>query len=401
MPKKTEPLSAIEVKRLSQREVVTNTFFAVGGVAGLNLQVTPSGAASWILRVSVGGVRRNMGLGGYPDVDLKTAREEARKARLSISHGVDPIKARRDKRAALKLQQTRHITFRQAAYKVHAMKESEFANAKHAKQWIKTLETYAFPVIGNISVDSVQTEHVLNILEPIWYDKTETASRVRNRMEAVFRWAIASKLRKDGNPASWTDNLKALLPSPSKIKIVRNQPSLSWKRIPEFFASVTDGESVACMKFGILNANRSIEARMCEWKDIDLDEQIWTIPASKMKKKKEHRIPLSEQAMEILKAQPKDGEYVFTHNGKPLSENAFTHHTRRFDCTFHGFRSTFKEWVRANCPEFQDEVSELALAHVGNDATRAAYARDGLIIQRRQLMNLWGQYCLKSVSYPQ
>ena len=396
MPKKSKALSAIEVKRISQSVVTINTPFPVGGVAGLNLQVTPSGATSWILRVSIGGVKRNMGLGGYPDVDLKTAREEARKARLSISHGIDPIKERRDNRAALALQQSRYITFRQAAYKVHAVKESEFTNAKHAKQWITTLETYAFPVIGDVSVDNVQTEHVMRVLEPIWYDKTETASRVRNRMEAVFRWAIASKLRKEGNPASWTDNLKALLPSPSKIKTVKNQPSLNWKRIPEFFASVTDGESVPCMKFGILNANRSIEARMCEWQDIDLEEQIWTIPASKMKAKKEHRIPLSEQAMEILKAQPRDGVYVFTHNGKTLSENAFTHHVRRFDCTFHGFRSTFKEWVRANCPEFQDEVSELALAHVGNDATRAAYARDGLIIQRRQLMNLWGQYCLKA-----
>jgi integrase len=393
MPKKAKELTATEVRRLMKPGL-----HAVGGVAGLLLQVTATGARSWILRATVGAKRRDIGLGGFPDVPLAMARENAREAREKIRQGVDPVAERRAARDALRLAQARVMTFRDAALRTYEKKEAEFKKHRRRNNWIRSLEMYAFPIIGHLPVAEIDLPHVQKVLEPIWHDKTHTATKVRERMESVFAWAIVSGYRTGDNPARWKGNLREVLPKPSKITKTRHFPALPWNEVPAFMPELRkrEGMSAKALEFIIYTAARSSEARLATWGEVDLEARLWTVPEERMKAGKPHRVPLCDDAVRLLKALPRfeGSDYVFTApRGGPLSDMSISAVCRRMgvDAVPHGFRSSFKDWARS-CTRYADEVSELALAHVNSDATRAAYARDELLPQRTRLMREWGKF---------
>ena len=280
MPKKAKDLSALEVSRLT-----TPGHHAVGGVAGLYLYVLDTGARSWVLRTMVGTKRRHMGLGGYPDVPLAQAREKARDAKTEVSQGVDPIGKRNEQAILLKAQQATHITFEEAASEYIETHEKSWKNPKHRAQWTSTLKTYAYPHIGSLFVKDIDQEHLLKILKPIWTTKTETASRLRGRIENVLDWAATRKLRPVENPARWRGNLKTLLPAPGKVQKVTNHKALPYKGMARFMADLRTREGLAAraLEFAILCASRSGEVRGALWSEIDLAEALWTIPPERMK----------------------------------------------------------------------------------------------------------------------
>ncbi|SEO55623.1 tyrosine-type recombinase/integrase [Aquisalimonas asiatica] len=409
MPKKPPELSALEVKRLTRPGL-----HAVGGVAGLFLAVSDGGARSWILRYSTPEVRysqkgnayyarRDLGLGGFPDVTLAQAREKGRELREKIRQGIDPAEERRAAREAWRVGLAKKISFEQAARKAHAAKESEFRNAKHRKDWISSLERHALPVIGSLPVAEIELPHILKVLDPIWRERTETATRVRQRLESVLAWATVSGYRSGENPARWDGNLKEVLPAPNKIRKVRHHRALPWQEVPEFMQALRKREGMAslALQFAILTAARSGEVRGAQWDEIDTQGRIWTVPADRIKAGKQHRVPLSDDALVVLEAVPRmeGSNHIFTApRGGALSDMTLAAVLKRMkvDATVHGFRSSFKDWAR-NRTAYPDEVSELALAHVNSDATRAAYARDELLPQRQRLMADWARFCCEGL----
>jgi len=347
----------------------------------------------------VGQKRRDIGLGGFPDVTLSQARQYARDAREKIRNGIDPSEERKEARQALMAAQAKALTFDEAARRCHDAKAPEFRNEKHAKDWISSLERYANPVIGGLPVSDVDLPHVLEILEPIWRTKTETATRLRQRIESVLTWAAVRGYRNGENPARWEGNLKEVLPNPTKTRKVQHHRALPWQKIGQFMADLRKREGVAAraLEFAILTAARSSEVRLATWDEIDLKARVWMVPAERIKAGRTHRVPLSDDAVALLKGLPRfEGSlYVFpAAKGGPLSDMALSALCRRMgvDATPHGFRSTFKDWARSRTA-YADEVSELALAHVNSDATRAAYARDELLPQRKRLMADWASFC--------
>lgn len=394
MPRKAKELSAIQVKRLSKPGL-----HAVGGVAGLYLQVTDTGARSWVLRALVGGKRRSIGLGGYPDVPLADAREKARRARDQIAEGIDPVQARRDARAALAVARARDVpTFAKAAKERHKAKAVEFRNDKHAAQWMSSLARHAFPVIGDLPVDAIDRSHILTLLQPIWQEKTETASRVRQRIEKVLDWATVAGYRSGENPARWSGNLKEQLPAPAKLKKVKHHAALPFDQVPGFMGELRQREGTAAraLEFLILTAARSGEVRFAKWDEIDLEAKVWTIPGERIKAGKRHTVPLSQDAIALLKSVPTrtDSSFIFpAPRGGALSDMSLSAVLKRMnvEAVPHGFRSSFKDWARSKT-RYADEVSELALAHVNDDKTRAAYARDELLPQRFRMMRDWASY---------
>lgn len=393
MPKRARELSALEVRRIERPGL-----HAVGGISGLLLQVSDSGARSWILRTMIGGRRRAIGLGPFPEVTLAQARDDARSVKQSIRRGVDPIAERRAAQDALRASEAKRLTFEQAARRCHAAREKEFRNAKHRKDWIASLERYAFPKIGPLAVADVELAHVLSVLEPIWHERTETATRVRQRMESVLTWAAVSGYRAGDNPARWQGNLKEVLPAPSKIAKVTHHRALPWHQVPGFMADLRgrDGTGARALELAILTAARSGEVRLATWNEFDLGARLWTVPGDRIKAGRTHRVPLSDDAVALLEKLPrfKGSPYVFTApRGGPLSDMSISAVCKRMgiDAVPHGFRSSFKDWAR-NRTSYADEVSELALAHVNSDATRAAYARDELLPQRTRLMAEWARF---------
>lgn len=411
MPKVAKELSAVEVKRLT-----APGFHAVGGVPGLLLQVTEGDGRSWVLRMLVGSKRRHYGLGSFPALTLAEARRKASELREQVRAGADPVADRRAARQALMTAQMKALTFEQAAIKAHAARVAEFRNAKHKRDWISSLERYAFPEMGSVLVRDVELAHVLKALEPIWQTRTETATRVRQRIETVLNWAAVSGLRHGDNPARWKGNLDAVLAKPRKLARGGHQPALPWQRVPEFMAALRkrQGMGAKALEFAILTAARSGEVRGATWAEIDLPARLWTIPGERMKGGKPHRVPLSDAAMTLLESLPRmvGNDHIFpAPRGGALSDMTISKVTRAMQAESmkvggadwidpssgavivpHGFRSSFKDWAR-NRATFPDEVSELALAHVNNDATRAAYARDELLPQRGKLMAAWADYC--------
>jgi integrase len=394
MPRKAKELTPLEVKRKTRPGL-----HAVGGVAGLHLQVSSTGSRSWILRAKVGEKRRDIGLGGFPDVALAEAREAARRARQEIRDGIDPVEARKARKAALQAAHAKILTFKEAADLCHAAKSPEFRNQKHRADWINSIKRYANPVIGSMSVADVELAHVISVLKPIWTDRTETATRVRQRIESVLAWATVNGYRDGDNPARWKGNLEHALPKPSKVKKVSHFPALHWSEMGAFMAQLRERNGVAAraLEFAILTAARSIEVRGATWEEFDLEAKVWTIPGDRMKAGKPHRVPLSQPALKLLKALPvlEGCPYVFASpRGRQLSDMAMSQITRRMGVKAvpHGFRSTFKDWARSSTG-YADEVSELALAHVSTDATRAAYARDELLPKRARLMRDWANFC--------
>lgn len=396
MPKIVNELTDLEVRRLTDAG-----FYAVGGAKGLYLNVSSAIVRSWILRYTWGVKRKDLGLGGYPAISLKRAREKALEAHNNIDKGIDPVEKKRSEREAIKKEQANRLTFMDAALRCHALKSPEFRNYKHSRDWISTLERHAFPTLGNMPIQDIDTPHILKMLEPIWQTKTETATRVRQRTEAVLTWATVSKYRKGDNPARWDGNLKELLPNPSKITKVKHFTALPWQQVGQFIVDLRKrpGVSAKALEFSILTAARSGEVRGMTWDEVDLGSRVWTIPEDRIKAGRLHKVPLSDTAIAILEALPRfDGvPFVFpSYKGGMLSNNGLLSVMKRMglDAVPHGFRSTFKDWAR-NCTSYPDEVSELALAHVNSDSTRAAYARDELLPQRAMLMNDWATFCHK------
>jgi integrase len=392
MPKRAKELGAIDVKQLS-----TPGLHAVGGVAGLALEVKPTGARSWILRAKVGSRRRHIGLGAYPDVTLAGAREAARAARKLIREGIDPVAERKRAHAALLSEQARRLTFREAARTFLKSKTAEFRNEKHAAQWSSTLETYAYPVIGSLTVDEIEVAHIVRALEPIWTTKTETASRVRGRIESVLAWATVSGFRTGDNPARWRGNLDTVLPKPTKVARVEHHPAVPIDEAAEVVRTIRSrtGNAARCLEFIILTACRSSEARGARWEEIDMDGKTWTVPAERIKAGREHVVPLSDRAVEILKRLKMTGpDLVFPGpSGKMMATESLTAVLRRIGRTetVHGFRSTFRDWCseRTNYPH---EVAEMALAHAIPNKTEAAYRRGKLLAKRARLMRDWQRF---------
>lgn len=396
MPRKAKERSAIEVSRMT-----TPGLWSVGGVAGLHLQVLPTGARSWVLRVVVGTRRRDMGLGGFPDVTLAQAREKAREARELIRQGVDPIERQRALQSAMRAAAAAALTFDQCADAYIAAHESAWKNIKHGQQWRNTLKTYASPVMGGLMVRDVALPQVLAALEPIWRTKTETASRLRNRIELVLDWATARGYRDGLNPARWRGHLDKLLPAPGRIAKADHHAALPVGEVGAFMARLRTAEGIGAraLEFAILTAARSGEVRGATWAEIDTDAKVWTVPAERMKAGKEHRVPLSEAALKLLQSLPrvKGVDYVFAApRGGQLSDMTLTAVLRRLEVPAvpHGFRSTFRDWA-AERTSYPREVAEMALAHTIGDKVEAAYRRGDLFEKRRLMMADWATFCAK------
>lgn len=394
MARKAADLSPLAVSKLRDPGL-----HFVGGVAGLALQVLPSGGRTWILRVSIGGRRRDMGLGGYPDVTLAGAKDAARNARELIREGVDPIERAKAARKALQAASARGLTFQQAAEAYIASQEVAWRNAKHRAQWTSTLTNYAYPVIGKLSVADVELAHISKVLEPIWTDKTETASRLRGRIEQILDWATARGYRTGLNPARWRGHLDKLLPRPSKISKPVHHRALAIQNMGAFYADLrtVEGVGARALTFAILTAARSGEVRGATWSEVDLERGVWTIPASRMKAGKEHRVPLSKAALEVLDALPciAGSDLVFqAPRGGQLSDMTLSAVMRRMKASAvpHGFRSTFRDWA-AEYTAYPSEVVEMALAHAVSNKVEAAYRRGDLFDKRRRLAEDWAVFC--------
>jgi integrase len=351
------------------------------------------------LRATIGGKRRDMGLGGYPDVTLSGAREAARSARLLIKAGKDPIAEARAAASTLRASLAKDVTFEQAARSYIAAHESGWRNAKHAQQWRNTLASYAYPEIGGLMVRNVELAHVLAVLEPIWTEKTETATRLRGRIEQVLDWATARGLRDGLNPARWRGHLDKLLARPSKVAEVEHHAALPFTDIGDFMRRLREanGMGARALEFAILTAARSGEVRGATWTEIDQKAAVWTVPGNRMKMGREHRVPLSPPIIALLNALPRMAgtDLLFpAPRGGALSDMTLSAVVRRMkvDAVPHGFRSTFRDWAseRTNYPR---DVAEMALAHSIGDRVEAAYRRGDLFEKRRRLMADWAIFC--------
>jgi integrase len=374
---------------------------------GLYLQVSEAGTKSWIFRYRMNGRKtpRDMGLGPFNTISLADARQRAADARRVILEGVDPIEARKAAHARTALDAAKAMTFKACAtayIKAHA---AGWRNEKHGEQWTATLEAYAHPVMGKLPVSGIEVGHVMKVLEPIWTEKPETASRVRGRIEAIIGWATANGFRKGDNPAQWRGLLENLLPKRSKVRRVQHHLALPYSEVGAFLERIRREKRVAALalEFLILTATRTSETIGARWGEIDLAKKVWTIPSDRIKAGKEHRIPLSAPALAILKTlakartSDKTDDCVFPggRQGQPLSNNAMLallKRINRHDVTVHGFRSTFRDWA-AEQTNYPRDVAEMALAHAIGDKVEAAYRRGDLIEKRTRLMAEWAKHC--------
>jgi integrase len=361
---------------------------------GLYLRIGPTGSKSWVYRFMLDGKLHDMGLGPYSDISLADARERAAAQRKLRLDGKDPIEARRANRLAEHFATSKVMSFKDCAEAYIAAHQAGWKNPKHAKQWPSTLEAYVYPVFGRLPVQAVDVGLVMKAVEPIWTKKSETASRVRGRIESVLDWATARGYRTGENPARWRGLLENLLPKRSKVAPVEHHPALPYREMPEFMAALRPrgGIAAAALEFAILTAARTSEVIGATWPEIDFGARLWTIPAGRMKAGREHRVPLSDAAMTILRSlyEVRTSDRVF-----PISNMAMAMTLRRMGCsdlTVHGFRSTFSDWCaeQTNTPS---EVREMALAHSVGDKVEAAYRRGDLFQKRRALAEAWATFC--------
>jgi integrase len=347
-----------------------------------------------------------MGLGPLHTIGLAEARKRAQEARRLVLDGIDPLAAKQSKQRQQKLETAKAVTFQDCAARYIAAYRAGWRNAKHAAQWDATLATYAYPVIGGLPVSAVEISHVTKILEPIWVTKTETATRIRGRIEAVLDYARTHRWREGENPARWRGHLENVLPKRSKVRKVKHHAALPWREIAKFMVDLEKQEGIAAMalRFAILTAARTGEVIGAHWSEIDLNQAVWTVPAERMKAGREHRVPLSEAALVVLRVAEKQrtssdaGTFVFpgSKEGKPLSNMAMLSLLRRMerdDLTARGFRSTFRDWA-AETGQPADIV-EAALAHVVGNKTVAAYQRGDLLERRRRLVAAWAAFCAR------
>ncbi len=371
-----------------------------GDGGGLWLQVSKWGTKAWLFRYQLNGRARQMGLGSFNTFSLKEARERARFARQQVADGIDPIEVRRDTKIAARLAAARAITFEQCANRYIAAQEAGWKNAKHKWQWRRSLELYADPIMS-LPVAQINTPLVIKCLEDAWQTRTETASRVRQRIERILDWATVSGFRVGENPARWKGHLENVLPNKSKIAKVQHLPAMPYADLPEFIRGLRRSQSVSslALEFTILTAARTGEVIGAGWPEIDFEQKVWTVPAERMKSEREHRVPLTARAIKILNSVPRieGNEFAFpgAREGRPLSNMAMLELLRGMDgngLTVHGFRSTFRDWA-AEQTNFPREIAEAALAHLLKDKTEAAYQRGDLLEKRRRLMSVWARYC--------
>jgi integrase len=374
-------------------------YYGDGG--GLVLRIAESGSKVWLYRYKTHGRVREMGLGPIRDVSLAEAREAAREARRLRRAGADPIDAKRQRRVAAKLDSAKVVSFSQCADAYIENHRASWKNEKHAAQWEATLRTYAYPVFGGLPIAVVDTALVVKVLDPIWSQKSETASRLRGRIEAVLDFATVRGYRFGENPARWKGHLKEALPAPNKLRKVQHHAALPYTEIGAFMADLCtrEGGAAAALEFAILTAARTGEVIGARWSEVDLTTGVWTIPADRMKAGVEHRIPLCKQALAVLHrvSATKVHGIVFSGQkpGRPLSNMALLMMLRRMgrnDITAHGFRSTFRDWA-AERTAVASEVAEAALAHAIANRVEAAYRRSDLFEKRRLLMQQWGSFC--------
>lgn len=411
MPKRTKELSAVEVKRL-----VTPGFHAVGGVSGLHIRINEGEGRSWILRAVVNGRRRDIGLGGFPDVSLSAAREVARAMRDKIRSGVDPVGERIELRKQHAAEQLRGLTFADAVRQfLDSGKLDALQNAKHKAQWQSTLDTYAVAKLGTKPMAEINVNDIKSVLDPIWMTKHETATRVRSRLETVFSWAKVGGIYAGENPAVWKGNLKELMPVLKKEAIKEHHPAVALADACPWFAMLKSraGLAARAMEFLVLTAARSGEIRMATWDEIRLDAKMWVVPASRMKLRREHRVPLTPTMLRLLESLPRMSEtdLIFPSKTlKPMSDMTLAAVMKRMhaDATKaggqgwidpvlkrpavpHGLRSTFRDWV-AEKTDYPGDMAEIALAHKVGNAVELAYRRGDMVEKRYEMMVGWGNF---------
>lgn len=368
-------------------------------VKGLHIWVKPNLRKYWIFRFNHAGKQHNISLGAFPALGIADARLKAQSERERLESGINPAEQRKLARIpnenAVKLTKT---FFRDFALNFVESRRAEWTNQKHGDQWVYTLEEFAFPVIGDKTLDEIETEDILAILEPIWVTKTETAARLRGRLELILAAATTRKLRSGMNPALWRSHLDTILSAPNKLKKAGHHKALPYEQLSGFIAQLRQIDKIGAvaLEFLILNASRTGEVIGGLREEVNGD--VWIIPASRMKAQKEHRVPLCKRSLELLdiaKGMDMDSKYLFSRNGKPLSNMAMPMMLRRLgiDATVHGFRSSFRDWVSEET-EFSPEIAEMALAHTIQSKVERAYRRKDLLERRRVLMNAWESYCL-------
>ena len=394
------------IHKLTTRKVETAKPGKHEDGGGLRLVVSPAGSRRWVLRFTLHGRRRGMGLGGFPDVSLAEARSDALKYRKMVRAGEIPIQAR--KVEARSVRTFTHYAARYVRDHRHGWK-----NRKHGRRWLSTLKAYARPIIGKKTVDTITTDDILEILKPLWTTKTETATRVQGRIASILDFAAVHERdnpnfdhAKWRNPATWRGHLDKLLSKPSKVKKVEHHPAMDYRHAGAFMAELADrdGISALALRFLVLTATRTNEVLGALWEEFDLEAGVWTIPAERMKAEKEHRVPLTAQALAVLEAVPRmaGNPHVFpgTRRGRPLSNVAMLQLMRgmgygkegpRQHCVPHGFRSSFRDWA-GEVSTFPTHVAEMALAHAIKDKTEAAYRRGDLFEKRRKMMEAWERY---------
>jgi integrase len=403
MARQLNRLTALQATKLTKPGL-----YGDGG--GLTLQITKAGVKSWLFRFMREGKAYGMGLGATHTFSLAEARQKALEARKLLADGLNPLTEKKEKLLAMALERARMMTFDQCSKAYIEAHKASWKNAKHLDQWTNTLATYASPVFGQLPVAEIDTALIVKCLTPIWQTKTETASRLRGRIESVLGWAATSGYRTGENPARWKGHLENLLANLSKTSRTKNHPSLPWQRIGDFMAALKarEGNASRAIAFTILTASRSGEVRGARWSEFNFKEKVWTIPAERMKAHREHQVPLSDAALALLGAMPQTGEFVFPGTkGQPLSDMSLTAVIRRMNSdeskpvwldaagqgiTVHGFRSTFRMWT-AETTAYPREVAEHALAHKLPDAVERAYQRGTQFLKRQLLMAEWGLYC--------
>ena len=390
------------INRLSAKQVQALPVGKHHDGGGLYLQVVKSGARTWLFRYMLNGKQRWIGVGSARNVPLKEAREKALEYRRLHAEGIDPKLYRDRERQRRKEELLGTISFKKAAEEYIRKEGPSWSNPKHASQWSNTLRDYAYPIIGDKDVADIAMTDVLAVLDPIWLTKTETATRVRGRIEKILDWAKVRGYREGENPARWRGNLATQLASPNKVQKVQHHKALPWSEIGDFMAELRQRNGLAprALELLILTALRTSEVINARWDETDLDNAVWTIPAERMKMKNEHRVPLTTRAVEILRELEKvsTGDHVFTgSNGKAISNNAMLALLKRMDrkdITAHGFRSTFRDWA-AETTAYPSEVVEMALAHTIRNKVESAYRRGDLFEKRKRLMDDWAKFCAR------
>jgi integrase len=416
MPKIAKELSALEVKRLN-----TPGWHAVGGVAGLLLQIRPPAkptaamARSWILRMRIGGKRQPVGLGSYPQVSLAEARDQAKKLSTEAKSGVNLVAKKRAQRSSMIAAASKNKTFKECAEAYMEAHASDYTNEKHRKQWASTLETYAYPVLGRLLVSDITMRNVLDVLMQdtkhrngengkLWHIKAETAKRLLDRIRTVLDYATVNEYRTGNNPATWKGYLDTQLPSQRGLKKTKHQPAVPYTLVGDFMSKLRSNNSTSAraLEFLVLTAVRSGSVRSATWDEIDLGKKLWTIPAEHTKAKREHKVPLPSQTLSLLSNLPRmAGTALLFPNpkGKALSDMALSQLMRgmreRGELTVeavpHGFRSTFRDWA-AEQTNYPDEIRKAASGHAVGDAVKEAYQRTDLLEKRRHLMTEWANF---------